>query len=125
MKNEHYDKGLSDHPSQTPETLSLLRGQKAIVTGASSGIGRTIAIMLADAGADVCVNYSSGEKRASEVAEKIGQSGSGAFTFRADVSNEKDVIAMFNAARERFGAVDIVVCNAGVQKDRNDSLPRL
>jgi glucose 1-dehydrogenase len=92
-------------------------GQKALVTGASSGIGSAIAIMLARAGADVCVNYHSGEERAATVMRDIESEGARAFIYRADVSNERDVQRMFAAALEGFGALDIVVCNAGVQKD--------
>src|SRR4051812_18922533 len=75
--------------------LKLLRGQKAIVTGASSGIGRAVAISLGHAGADVAVNYVSGPDAAEAVAEEIRRCGSKAITIRADVSKEEDVQAMF------------------------------
>jgi glucose 1-dehydrogenase len=94
-----------------------LAGQKAIVTGASSGIGMGIALGLAQAGADVLVNYRSGDDEAAATAEKARRLGVDAFPFRADVASEDDVQAMFAAAMARFGAIDIVVTNAGLQKD--------
>jgi glucose 1-dehydrogenase len=95
----------------------VLRGQKAIVTGASSGIGKAIAIALGHAGADVMVNYVSGPEDAEAVAEEIRRCGARAVIHRADVSSEGDVVAMFARAREEFGTVDILVNNAGIQKD--------
>jgi len=97
--------------------LPLLKGQKALVTGASSGIGKAIAIALGHAGADVVVNYSSAEDAATEVAEQAAACGSRTLVFKADVSKEDQVMAMFQAMREEFGAIDILVNNAGVQKD--------
>jgi glucose 1-dehydrogenase len=95
----------------------LLRGQKALVTGGSSGIGKAVAVALGHAGADVLVNYVSGPVEAETVAADIRRCGSRAMTFRADVSNEADVRSMFGAAIEEFGTVDIVVNNAGIQQD--------
>lgn len=95
----------------------LLRGQRALVTGASSGIGRAIALALAEAGADVGVNYASQAGPAEEVAAQVRAMGRRAFTFRADVGRETDVQAMFAHAREEFGSLDIVVNNAGLQQD--------
>jgi len=95
----------------------LLRGQKAIVTGASSGIGKAVAIALGHAGADVLVNYVSGPADAEAVAEEIRRCGAKAVIHRADVANESDVQAMFEKARAEFGTVDILVNNAGIQKD--------
>lgn len=95
----------------------VLRGQAAIVTGASSGIGKAIAIALGHAGANVIVNYLKGDDEAAQVAEEAGRCGFPASTYRADVSNEAEVKAMFDAARERLGTVDIVVNNAGMQWD--------
>jgi glucose 1-dehydrogenase len=94
-----------------------LAGQKAIVTGASSGIGKAIALALGEAGADVIVNYLGHEREAIDVAEEIGRSGSRAFPMRADVSVESDVQEMFRRAVERFGTVDILVNNSGLQRD--------
>jgi len=94
-----------------------LHGQKAIVTGASSGIGRAIALALGAAGADVVVNYRDGEDAAIEVVRQIAQSGSRALAQRADVSREGEVKDLFQRAIEHFGTVDILVNNAGLQRD--------
>jgi glucose 1-dehydrogenase len=95
----------------------LLLGQKALVTGASSGIGRAIAQALGDAGADVAINYVSDEDKAQGLAEEIRASGSRALTLRADVSDEAQVRAMFAAMLAEFGTIDILVNNAGLQQD--------
>ena len=95
----------------------LLSGQKALVTGANSGIGRGVAIGLAQAGADVMVNYVDGDDAASAVVEEIRRSGARASAYRADVSSEEQVAAMFKSMREQFGTVDILVANAGLQRD--------
>lgn len=97
--------------------VKTLRGQKALVTGASSGIGKAIAIALGHAGADVMVNYVSRPEDAEAVAAEVRRCGAQAGTFRADVSREDEVIAMFAKVREDFGTVDILVNNAGIQKD--------
>lgn len=94
-----------------------LKGQKALVTGGSSGIGKGIAIALGHAGADVMVNYVSSPSDADAVAEEIRRCGSKASVFKADVSKEEQVEAMFARVIEEFGTVDILVNNAGVQKD--------
>ena len=95
----------------------LLLGQKAIVTGASSGIGRAVALALADAGADVVVNYAAGEGKALAVVEEIRAKGTKALAVRADVADEIQVLDMFNRAVDNFGTVDILVNNAGLQQD--------
>ncbi|MFB9326370.1 SDR family oxidoreductase [Paenibacillus aurantiacus] len=94
-----------------------VQGKVAIVTGASRGIGRQIAIHLARAGAKVVVNYASNPSRAAEVVEAIRQSGGEACAIRADVSQVKEVEALFAETLERFGAVDILVNNAGVMEN--------
>lgn len=94
-----------------------LAGQKALVTGANSGIGKAVAIALAEAGADVVVNYVAGESEARTVADRIAASGGRAIALRADVSDEAQVAAMFDEARVTFGTLDIVVANAGLQRD--------
>lgn len=99
------------------EVPQLLRGQVALVTGASSGIGRGIAVALARAGADIVVNYHSGEQAAGEVADQIGSYGRRALVHQADASAEEDVREMFEHARRELGTVDILVNNAGIQKD--------
>ena len=95
----------------------LLEGQTAVVTGASSGIGKAVAIELGKAGANVCVNYVTGPDKAAEVVAEIEKEGSHAFAQLCDVSKEADVIAMFDAIRAEFGTVDILVNNAGLQVD--------
>src|SRR5207253_2017365 len=95
----------------------LLLGQKALVTGASSGIGRAIALSLGDAGADVVINYVSGEDKAEALAEEIRGKGSRALALRADVSDESQVRAMFGSMLKELGTFDILVNNAGLQQD--------
>ncbi len=95
----------------------VLKGQKAIVTGGSSGIGKGIATALGHAGADVLVNFTSRAEEAEKVAEEIRMCGTKAITFKADVSKEDQVQMMFKRAIEEFGTVDILINNAGLQKD--------
>jgi len=95
----------------------LLLGQKALVTGASSGIGRAIALSLGDAGADVVINYVSDEDKAEALAEEIRGKGSRALALRADVSDETQVHAMFGSMVKELGTIDILVNNAGLQQD--------
>ena len=99
------------------EPRRLLRGQKALVTGANSGIGQATAIALGRAGADVVVNYVTGDDRAEAVVEEIGRSGVRAYAHRADVSNEDQVKEMFGRMVSELGTIDILVNNAGWQKD--------
>jgi glucose 1-dehydrogenase len=95
----------------------LLLGQKALVTGASSGIGRAIALSLGEAGADVVINYVSGEDKAQGLAEEIRAKGVRALALRADVSDEAQVGDMFSSMIEQLGTIDILVNNAGLQQD--------
>ena len=95
----------------------MLKGQKALVTGAGSGIGRAIALALGQAGADVIVNYVSGAETAEQVATEIRAYGAQAMPIRADVSDEDQVRTMFGNAIEAFGTIDILVNNAGLQQD--------
>lgn len=94
-----------------------LAGQKALVTGANSGIGKAVAMALAEAGAAVGVNYVTGEDDAYAVACQITAAGGRAIAIRADVANEAEVDEMFNEACAVFGTLDIVVANAGLQRD--------
>ena len=96
---------------------TTLEGQRALVTGANSGIGEAIARGLAEAGAAVVVNYVSGDDRAQAVVEEISAAGGRAIAIRADVSDEGEVQAMFRQATETFGSIDILVNNAGLQAD--------
>jgi len=95
----------------------ILTGQKALVTGANSGIGRGIALALAQAGADVAVNYVAGDDAANAVVEDIRRSGADALAIKADVSSEAEVAAMFEKMLKHFGSIDILVNNAGLQRD--------
>jgi glucose 1-dehydrogenase len=100
-----------------PAVWRPLLGQKALVTGASSGIGRAVALALAAAGADVGVNYVARPEEADEVVEAIRRVGRDAVGLKADVSVEDQVGAMFRELFERLGRIDILVANAGVQRD--------
>jgi glucose 1-dehydrogenase len=95
----------------------LLTGQKALVTGANSGIGQGVAIGLGQAGADVVVNYVSGDEAANAVVDQIRRSGAKAFAHKADVSSEDQVADMFKHMVQEFGTIDILVNNAGLQRD--------
>ncbi len=94
-----------------------LQGQTAIVTGAASGIGAGVAEALAAAGANVAVNHHKSPDEAAKVVDGIVQAGGQAMAVEADVSKEDDVLQLFDAAIDEFGRVDIVVANAGIQKD--------
>lgn len=95
-----------------------LAGQTVIVTGANSGIGRAVAMAMAMDGANVIVNYVSKEEAAQQVLEEIKQDGRGnAIAVKADVSKEDQVQAMFKKAIDTYGTVDVLVNNAGLQKD--------
>jgi glucose 1-dehydrogenase len=95
----------------------LLEGQKALVTGANSGIGSAVAIGLGHAGADVVVNYIVNPEEADAVCQEIERCGSKAVAIQADVSNQTQVQAMFKQMMETFGTIDILVNNAGIQRD--------
>jgi glucose 1-dehydrogenase len=94
-----------------------LQGQVAIVTGASSGIGAGVANALALEGATIAINYSGHAEKADRVLEKIRTQGGDGFTVKADVSQEKEVLNMFEQTIKRYGTVDILINNAGLQKD--------
>jgi glucose 1-dehydrogenase len=96
---------------------NLLRGQKALVTGASSGIGKSVAVYLAQEGADVVINFIGDKQAAHEVMETIRSNGGKAISIQADVSSEAQVQAMFAQMFDDFGTIDILVNNAGLQQD--------
>lgn len=106
-------------PDTLPSRPSVrsLEGQKALVTGANSGIGRAMALALGRAGADVVVNYVSRDEEAQKVVADIQRCGARAYAHRADVSNEAEVERMFGAMIAELGTIDILVNNAGLQKD--------
>ncbi|MFG2267830.1 SDR family oxidoreductase [Streptomyces sp. NPDC048720] len=95
----------------------LLKGQKALVTGANSGIGRATAVAMGRAGADVVVNYVAGREEAEQVVEEITAFGVKAAAYEADVSKEDQVVAMVDRMVREFGTIDILVANAGLQRD--------
>ena len=102
---------------KTLECRIEIAGQTAIVTGASSGIGAGIAEAFGRAGARVVVNYSRSREEADRVVEIIRESGGEAFAFQASVGKESEVKALFEAAVGEYGTVDVLVSNAGIQKD--------
>ncbi len=91
-----------------------LKGKVAIVTGASKGIGRAIALRLAKDGAAVVVNYAGGAQQAQETVALIEKAGGEAIHVQADVSKVGDVKRLFDASFEKFGRLDILVNNAGM-----------
>lgn len=99
------------------KTNPLLLGQSALVTGANSGIGKAVAIALANDGANVVVNYVTHPETADEAVQQIINNGGNAIAIKADVSKEDEVILMFQQMLEKFGTIDILVNNAGLQKD--------
>jgi len=99
------------------QALSLLKGQTALVTGANSGIGRAIAIALGRAGANVVVNYVAKPEDAEAVSEEIRGGGQRSMVAQADVADEAQVQAMFAAAVREFGTIDILVSNAGMERN--------
>ena len=94
-----------------------LHGKVALVTGASGGIGRSIALKLASQGARLGVHYNSDKTRAEEVAREIRNAGSEAMPLAADVTNSAQVQDMFSRLEDDWGGVDILVNNAGINKD--------
>ena len=96
----------------TPQPLD---GQAAIVTGASRGVGKGIALELARRGCRIAVNYQSSRERAEDTVSEVTALGVDAFAVRADVGVPADVAAMMDAAVARFGRLNILVNNAGVQ----------
>jgi glucose 1-dehydrogenase len=117
MHAERKGEELPDVVMPDVKVHPLLKGQVALVTGASSGIGKACALALGQAGAAVAINYYDGGDTARGVAEQIEGYGSRALAIQADVSQEDQVRKMFAQVREEFRTVDILINNAGVQKD--------
>ncbi|MCA9239001.1 MAG: 3-oxoacyl-ACP reductase FabG [Planctomycetales bacterium] len=97
--------------------MSRLAGKTALVTGASRGIGRAIAIALAKEGANVAINYQSNEAKAQEVAEEVKAAGVQALLVRADLSSSAEARGMVQKVIDEFGSLDVLVNNAGVTAD--------
>jgi len=95
-----------------------LEGKTAIVTGGSLGIGASIAIELARAGSNVAINFRKHDTEAKEVAKKIEKLGKKCLVIRADVTSYDDAESMFKQTKRELGGIDILVCNAGITKDR-------
>jgi 3-oxoacyl-[acyl-carrier protein] reductase len=100
-----------------PETLQRLQGKVAIVTGASRGIGRAIAIALATEGAKIAINYASASTAADEVVKEIVAAGGEAIAIGADVSKSDQVDTLINSAIDKWGRIDVLVNNAGITRD--------
>jgi 3-oxoacyl-[acyl-carrier protein] reductase len=95
----------------------MLTGKSALVTGASRGIGRAIALNLAEAGADVVVNYAGNAQAADEVVGLIEAMGRQAFKVQADVSSAEQTEGLVKQTLDRFGKLDILINNAGITRD--------
>ncbi|MBO9130192.1 3-oxoacyl-[acyl-carrier-protein] reductase [Bacillus sp. 165] len=95
----------------------MLKGKVALITGASRGIGRAIALEMARQGAKVVVNFAGNELKAKEVVDEINSLGSEAIAVKADVANSEEVAQMVKQTVEVFGQIDILVNNAGITKD--------
>ena len=100
-----------------PSTPQVLSGQKALVTGGSSGIGAGVAIALARAGADVVVAYHSGAEGANEIVTQIKSLGRLALAIKADISKSDEAQALFDQSVAALGTLDILISNAGLQRD--------
>ncbi|WP_405884807.1 SDR family oxidoreductase [Streptomyces sp. NBC_01136] len=107
----------SGNDGRQPLASPLLKGQKALVTGANSGIGKATAIGLGRVGADVVVNYVAGRDAAEEVVREIEEYGVRAYAHEADVSQEDQVVDMVSRMVKEFGTIDVMVANAGLQRD--------
>lgn len=95
----------------------MLKDKSVLITGASRGIGRAIALYFAKNGAKVAVNYSGSEAKANEVVEEIKANGGTAFAIKADISSSEDVTNMVKSVIDEFGSLDVLVNNAGITRD--------
>lgn len=95
----------------------MLQGKCAVITGASRGIGREIALQFAKEGANIVLNYRSSEEEALELKKELDKLGSNTLTIKADVSNFDEAENLIKEAKNTFGKVDILVNNAGITKD--------
>lgn len=95
----------------------MLENKVALITGASRGIGREIALTFAKSGAKIVVNYAGNEEKAQEVVDEIKNNGGEAIKIQTNVSNEEEVKAMIKETTKTFGSLDILVNNAGITRD--------
>lgn len=100
-----------------PEQMQRLTSKVAIVTGASRGIGRAIALALAEEGAYIVVNYASSSAAAEEVVAEISAAGGEAIALQGDVSQADQVDNLVKVAKDKWGSIDILVNNAGITRD--------
>lgn len=105
---------MSENISSIQLPSNLFEGKTAIVTGASRGVGRAVALRLAEAGADVVVNYLSNDGEAAETVRMCEEKGAAAVAVAADVSEFAGAQQIAKVALERFGRIDLLVCNAGI-----------
>lgn len=111
------DNPKSDSNGVPGRTERSLEGRKALVTGASRGIGREIAIALAKEGADVVINYNSSDESAEDLARTVEDLGDRAWVYSADVSDMGQVVEMKKSVEKYMGNIDILVNNAGINRD--------
>ena len=109
-----YDPARTNHAMTSNPPLT---GQTALITGASRGIGRAVALALAEAGAEVVVNYSSSADAAEEVVQAITSNGGSAYAIKANVAEEDAVDQLIKTVLERSSSLDILINNAGITRD--------
>ncbi|KAF3594217.1 hypothetical protein DY000_02023333 [Brassica cretica] len=109
--------GVEQTTTEEEEAVPKVESPVVVVTGASRGIGKAIALSLGKAGCKVLVNYARSAKEAEEVSKQIEEYGGQAITFGGDVSKEADVDAMMRTAVDKWGTIDVVVNNAGITRD--------
>jgi 3-oxoacyl-(acyl-carrier-protein) reductase len=115
-----YDEAVTDRNTHRQTRVGkLLAGKRALVTGGSRGIGKAAALLLAEAGATVAVNYQHSAGPAEEVCTTARDFGVDARAYQADVSQEDEAAAMIDAVNKDFGAIDILVNNAGITRDKS------
>lgn len=98
--------------------MALLQGKVALVTGGSRGIGRAIAVALAEDGCDVAINYASSPQTAEETCELVRQRGRRSIAYKANIANDEENHAMLAAVKADFGPIQILINNAGITRDK-------
>ncbi len=96
----------------------MLKGKTAVITGASRGIGKAVAIRLGKAGANLVLNYRSSDESMDSLLELLEKEGIKAVKLKGDISNSDDAKELMNIAKDTFGSLDILVNNAGITKDK-------